>query len=349
MKTTNDNPLPRVTLKDVAKASGYSINTISRAMRDDNRLTKATREKIQAIARRLGYVPNMLASTLRSGTSRLVAVIVNDLHNQHFTIMLNKIDKALRAAGYTMMVLCMQLDESLGEKLIQTAISHQVDGILYFPYHNSPNHAEYMARYNMPFVLIDRWIQGIDADSVRCDDQMGGYIAAKHLIDLGHRRFLRLAGVLTSSSEIDRSEGFYRALKEAKLNNDCVRVIPWEESEEAIAQNNYARLLRPLDYTAVFSFSDELAYHALKAFSLLGVHIPENVSIISFDHICSEIPYLSELTSIYTSQRDDIANTAVDMLLKRIANPNMDTQHKIFSVVINDGGTTAPLRQDLSQ
>ena len=112
----------RITLKDVALDSGYTVNTISRALRNDHKISKTTREKIVASAKRLGYVPNLMASTLRSGTSHIVAVIVNDLHNQHFTIMLSKIDEALRDEGYNVMVLCMQLNEEIGERLIHIAI-----------------------------------------------------------------------------------------------------------------------------------------------------------------------------------------------------------------------------------
>lgn len=344
MKETNGKSGTRVTLRDVANASGYSVNTISRALRNDSKLNKATRDKIKASARRLGYVQNMLASSLRSGTSHLVAVIVNDLRNQHFTIMLSKIDRALREAGYNMMVLCMQLNEDLGEQLIKTAISHQVDGILYFPYHDNPGHVEHMRNYNTPFVLVDRWIKGVTADSVRCDDTMGGYLAARHLIQLGHTRFLRLAGVLASSSELDRREGFYRALQEANLPAHSVRTIPWEASEAAIASNTYGELMAPLDYTAVFCFSDELAYHALNALESRGVQVPGDVSLISFDHISAGVPFLERITSVYADGQRDVATLAVDMLLKRIANPDIQTQNLILPVKIFDEGTTAPPR-----
>ena len=130
----------RITLQDVAKATGYSINTISHALKNKPDIAPATREKIQQVAREMGYIRNSLASTLRSGKSHTIAVIVNDLHNLHFCNMLSKMDAELRNAGYNMMILCMQLNEALGEQLIHTAISQAVDGILYFPYHNNRRH-----------------------------------------------------------------------------------------------------------------------------------------------------------------------------------------------------------------
>lgn len=331
----------RVTLKDVANESGYAVNTISRAMRDDEKLPFATREKIRATASRMGYIPNSLASTLRSGRSHIIAVIVNDVHNQHFCIMLSKMDEALRQAGYHLMILCMQLDETLGEQMIHTAISQSVDGILYFPYHNNRGHIDYMKKNKMPFVLLDRWIQGMVADCVRCDDEQGGYLAGRHLAELGHRRFLFLSGVLASSSQLDRRKGFMRALNEAGISKNNVRFVQWEAISEAMMTEHMGPLLQPMDYTAILSFSDEIAYHTYNALREQGISVPEDVSLISFDHIRSGIPYLPRLTSIYAAE-GDVAQMGVQLLLNRLKHPELSAQIEILPVKIYDEGTTAP-------
>ena len=152
----------RITLKDIAIACGYSANTVSRALRDDRRLSDATRSLIRETADRMGYIPNTMASSLRSGRSRMIAVIVNDLHNQHYCDLINRMDRELRAQGYTLMILCMQLEDELAEKLIHTAISLSVDGILYFPSFGQRHYIEYMTANRMPFVLLDRRVRGID-------------------------------------------------------------------------------------------------------------------------------------------------------------------------------------------
>lgn len=149
----------RITLRDVAGACGYTVNTVSRALRGDPRLPESTRAKIREAAVRMGYIRNSLASTLRSGRSGNIAVIVNDVHNLHFCNMLTVMDSELRQAGYNIMVLCMGLNEELGEHLIRSAISQSVDGILYFPYMNNRSHIEIMQKNNMPFVLLDRRIR----------------------------------------------------------------------------------------------------------------------------------------------------------------------------------------------
>lgn len=332
-------------MKDIAQRSGFSVNTISRALHDDRRITKETREKIKQISNSLGYIPNHMASTLRSGKSRIIAVIVNDLHNQHFTILLEDLNRELRDLGYHMMTFCMQLNESLGEQLIRTSISLSVEGILYFPFHNNSAHIEIMKRNHVPFVLIDRWIQGVEADCVRIDDFDAGYQAGKHLVRLGHRRFLHLAGVLSSSSEIERIDGFTKALSEAGMGKECVRIADWDALQEAIASNHLQTLLLPMDYTAIFSFSDELAYHILNELGKMGVSVPGDVSVISIDHIRSGIPYLPQLTSI-ASQNRHIATSAVRALKKRMDHPNLPTITDILHVKLFDEGTTAPSASD---
>ena len=335
----------RTTLKDVAEACGYTVNTVSRALRGDTRLPESTRAKIRETAIGMGYIRNSLASTLRSGKSGNVAVIVNDIHNLHFCTMLSTIDAELRRAGYNMMVLCMQLNEELSEQMIHSAISQSVDGILYFPYFNTPSHIEYMEKNDVPFVLLDRWSQGKVTDNARCDDVQGGYLAGSHLAALGHRRYLFLSGVNQSSSQIDRMEGFQRAMREYWIPEDCIRVVPGEAVEAALADSRIGDLLFPLDYTAIISFRDEVSYPVMLALEEKHIKIPQDVSIVSFDHLRGEIPYLPKLTSVY-SDGESVAVHGVRLLLNRIADHTLPPQITVLPVRLFDEGTTAAPREE---
>ena len=331
----------RITLKDVAEACGYTVNTVSRALRDDPHLPPATRTKIRQTAVNMGYIRNSLASTLRSGKSGNVAVIVNDIHNLHFCNMLSKIDVELRRAGYNMMVLCMQLDESLAEQMIHSAISQSVDGILFFPYHDNPSHVEYMENHGIPFVLLDRWSRGKVTDNARCDDLQGGYLAGDHLARLGHWRYLFLSGVNQSSSQLDRLEGFRRAMRDHAVPDQGIRIVPGEIVEEALAERRVGDLLFPMDYTAIISFRDEVSYPVMLALEEQHIAIPRDISIVSFDHLRGEIPYLPKLTSIY-ADGESVAVHGVRLLLNRIADRTLPPQVMVLPVRLYDEGTTAP-------
>lgn len=330
----------RVTLKDVANECGYTANTVSRAMRNDSRLPESTRQLIREAAARLGYIPNKMASTLRSGKSHVVAVIVNDLHNQHFCQMLGKMDAELQSAGYSLLILCMQLNEELAQQLINTAISLSVDGILYFPHLRSQTPIQSMLDSHVPFVLLDRRVEDFTVDTVRCDDENGGYIAGNYLAGLGHRKFLYLSGLNISSSQVDRLAGFKRAMRVHEIPDENIRIIPGEIAEEALSSGHIADLLYPLDYTAMVSFRDELAYPAVNALRTRGISVPGDVSVISFDNLSGGNPNLLPLTSVY-AEGNDVASEGVRTLLERIDDSHLPPRTKILPVrIYNENATT---------
>ena len=332
----------RITLRDVAAVCGYTVNTVSRALRGDPRLPESTREKIRRTAVQMGYIRNSLASTLRSGRSGNIAVIVNDVHNLHFCSMLTVMDSELRKAGYNIMVLCMGLNEELGEHLIRSAISQSVDGILYFPYLNNRSHIEIMQKNNMPFVLLDRRIRDLVTDNVRCDDRLGGYLAGQHLAALGHKHYLFLSGENRSSSQVDRLDGFLQAMREYRIPDSDIRIVPGELVEAALAESRLKELLFPLDYTALVSFRDEVSYPVMIELSKMNLEIPRDISIVSFDHLRGDIPYLPPLTSIFAAGEDSVAAGGVRLLLNRIEHPDLPPQVIVLPVTLFDEGTAAP-------
>lgn len=328
----------RVTLKDIAKACGYTANTVSRGMRDDPRLPATTRQKIREAAERLGYIPNTLASSLRSGRRNTVAVIINDVRNLHFCRMLSRLDPELRNADYNEMILCTRSDGALSMQMIQAAISQSMDGIIYFPNLGDRKKIEYIQAHGIPLVLMDRYAEGVEADIVRSDDEQGGYLAMDHLLSLGHRRILYLAGPDYSSSQVDRLEGCLRALRERELPMDTLRII---HGNHNLADESIRDVLFPVHYTAIISFRDEIAFFALRALEERKVRVPEEVSLVSFDHLRGDFSYLPGVTSVYT-EKNDAAQHAVSLLMSRIENPSLPGREVILPVRLYDEGSTAP-------
>lgn len=329
----------RITLKDIAKACGYTANTVSRAMRNDSRLPAATRDKIQAAAKQLGYIPNSLASSLRSGRRNTVAVIINDVRNMHFCRLLSRLDSELRRADYNVMILCMKSDGALGMQMIQAAISQAIDGIIYFPNLEDREKIEYIRSHGIPLVLMDRYAEGAKADGVRSDDEQGGYLAMDHLLSLGHRRILYLAGPDYSSSQGDRLRGCRRAMEERHIGPEALRVISGNQN---LADESIENCLFPVDYTAVIAFRDEIALFALQALRKRGVGVPGEVSLVSFDHLRGDFSYLPGITSVYT-ENNDAAEKAVSLLLSRIADPSGPEREWVLPVRLYDEGSTAPV------
>ena len=144
-----------------------------------------------------------------------------------------------------------------------------------------------------------------------------------------------------SSSQIDRLDGFRRAMKACGIPESGVRIVPGDTVEEALAEGRIGELLFPMDYTAIISFRDEVSYPVMLALGERGVAIPDDVSIVSFDHLRGEIPYLPRLTSIY-ADNDNVAAQGVRLLLNRIGSRDLPPQITVLPVRLYDEGTTAP-------
>lgn len=329
----------RITLKTIAAECGYSVNTVSRALRNDTKLPAETLRRIQDSAQELGYIRNSLASSLRSGKSYVIAVIVEEIQNPHYSSLVTQLDYKLRKLGYIVMILCSHASEKIERQMVNIAISRSVDGILLFPHSDKRRSAELIMQNNIPLVLIDREITDFTADIVRVDDYGGGYLAGKRLLELGHKKFLYIAGPHTNDSQPKRQKGFLTSLSEAGIPEENIRIIPSEQMLTAIAENTISEILAPLNYTAIFSFNDEMAYYVLNYLYTVGLRIPEDLSIVGFDHIHKNISYLLPLSSISCQSDYNLADTAIQLLLNRMKNLHLPLQTEILPVTFYDEGT----------
>lgn len=328
-----------VTLKDIARRTGYSVNTVSRALRDKDDIAPATRAKIQAVAAEMGHINNTLASALRLGFTNTIAVILGDVANPHFAIMMGEIERRARELGYASFLLNTNEDEDQERAAIRTALNKKVDGIILCPAQHSTENVRFLQRTGVPFVLMGRRFPDLDTDDVVCDDEQGGYLAGKYLLDLGHRRILMLHGPDYISSARERLDGYRRALREAGVAGDpaLIRPVP-------VVNRVSGDLFGCLDgggYTAVLAFSDLLAWGAWQHLRQRGVRVPEDCSVVGFDHIESRLALPFALTTVSAS-KGRMSAAAVDLLTERIRLGGGPSRHVVLDTNIVVGETTAP-------
>lgn len=305
------------TLKDIAAATGYSINTVSRALRGKEDIAPATRERIKAVAADMGHVSNMQASSLRLGYTNTIAVILGDISNPHFAIMMKEVETRARENGYSSFLINTNEDEELEFQAIQSAIRKNVDGIILCPTQKSPRNLRYLQRSGIPFVLMGRHSREPGMNYVICNDELGGYQATKALLDCGHRRILILHGPSYISSAQERLAGYRRAYAEAGLTVDerLVREVP-------VMAEGCRTPLEELDregiqYTAIFAFSDIVGWSCWTYLREKGVSVPGDCSIVGFDHIQSRLCLPFSLTSI-SSYKGRMSVAALDLLIDDI-------------------------------
>jgi len=310
------------TLKDIAVATGFSINTISRALRDKDDISAATREKIKRVAREMNHATNMLASSLRLGYTNTIAVILGDVSNPHFAIMMKEIEEYARKFGYITFLVNTNEDAEAEFQAIQAAQNKHVDGIILCPTQVDGRNIAYLRETGTPFVLIGRHFPEVETDFVVCNDRLGGYQAVSYLIAMGHRDILMLNGPTFISSARERFEGYRQALKEHGIpfRSRLVKEVPaTADGCELVLQEALAQREKSPEhgFTAIFAFSDMIAWTAWTCLEKRGLTIGRDYSLIGFDHIQSRLAIPYQLSTI-SSYKSHMSTTAVDLLLKRI-------------------------------
>lgn len=311
--------IEKVTLKTIADNTGYSVNTISRALKNMPDISEETRKLIQKKARELGYIGNALASAMRSGLTNTIAVILSDIANPHFAIIVKDIVEYLRQYQYTAFIMTTNEDPELELEAVRAALSRNVDGIIICPTQQSDENVRYLLASGIPFVLIGRYFKEHETNYVICNDRMGGYQAAKYLINLGHRDILFLNGDPYISSSIDRQAGYVQALAEAGIEprDGMICHVPVLGKFDTYFEQIFSGEVR---FTAVIAFSDMLAWELMDYLEASGYSIPKDMSVIAFDDLQSRYVLPFKLASI-TSHKERMSHSAARILMNRISNP----------------------------
>src|SRR5438874_8772338 len=208
----------RVTIRDVAERAGVSPMTVSRVINESPRVHDGTRRRVEAAIAELGYVPNRLARGLIRRKTGALGVIVPDVANPFFTLVVRGAEEVAWRAGYHVILCNTQTDIERERGYLEDMLAFQVEGLLIAPVgdRSRPN-LRALTRNNVPFVLIDRSIDGFEGDLVQGDSVAGARRLVEHLIGLGHRRI----AVITETNEVstarDRLGGYRAALEGAGL------------------------------------------------------------------------------------------------------------------------------------
>lgn len=317
----------RCTLQDIAGKTGFTVNTVSRALKNKSDISVATREHIQAVANEMGYIRNTAASSLRSGRTKTLGVIVGGMSNPYYGIMTDAIQNIAAQKGYSLLIFCSRDDADLEMQVVESAMSRQVDGILLFPCNGSERTVERMQAVGMPYVLMARTLEDGMSDSVVCDEETGAYLATQHMIKAGHRKLAFLSSFSVLYSSPQRMAGYRRACHEAGIPESDAYTARFRDEEDTLRQ-----LLewRDAGVTGVFVFCDLEAWRAIALLESQGVSVPKDMAVVSFDNIQGSLPFPSPLCTIDYSMAD-IAAAGIDLLRKRIHGEDLAPQRIVFA------------------
>jgi LacI family transcriptional regulator len=309
----------RVTIQDVASHAGVSAMTVSRVINDSPRVSAGTRERVEASIAKLGYVPNRLARGLIQRKTHAFGVIVPDVANPFFTLVVRGVEQVSWRAGYHVILCDTQGDLDRERGYLEDMVAFQVEGVLIAPVGDrSRPQLRLLTRNNVPFVLIDRSITGFDGDLVQGDSVAGARQLVEHLIELGHRRI----GMVTETDDVstarDRVQGYRDALERAAIGFDPELVVESSAIDPDAACEATLRLLAlAAPPTAIFAVNNIAVVGVVEAARRRELEIPGDVALVCFDDI-EHVSRLYPFLTVMAQPAETYGTIATQLLLDRL-------------------------------
>lgn len=312
--------MSRVTIKDIAKLAGVSVTTVSRALNRAPEISSETRERVLAFCREQGYRTNLLARSLISSRTNVLAVILPDIANPFHAELSLHLETMAQEQGYQVMLCNGRPGDDSIEDLFDFLIGQRVDGVLFSSAVTGAH--ELVCRYQdrLPIVLLGAYPpedSGMRINTVSTDNSTGGRMAAEHLFRLGHRNVAYLGLRAGSSTQALRHQGFVLAAKEKGMTVHTIDNPGPASTIESGYLLGLEFFRQPFSQTAAFAATDSVALGVMKAADECGVSIPSQLSVLGFDNIdFARLPNI-RLTTL-DQRKALLARTALELLLTLI-------------------------------
>ncbi len=325
-------------IKDIAKLTGLSLATISRVFNDSELVSPKTKKKVLKAAEDLDYQPNMMASALRSGRSKIVGVIVPEINNHFFSSIINGIEQKLRSAGYHLIIAQSHEAQSTEITALQSFIQLNVVGILMSISKETKN-IPFLKKFDskVPVVFFDRLPSFNTKNLVVLDDYKGAFMATQYLIDCGCKNLLHIQGDQNVSIFKNRKKGFVDAL--VKNNHQVIEGNSFEIVGDIAKDTSLIKkiLSKHSDIDGFFAHGDESCLYVINILKTLNIKIPEQIQIIGFGN--TEFGTLTNPKMTTVDQKClEMGILAADMLLKNLKKNNKENSKLVLvpELIIRD-------------
>ncbi len=270
-----------ITIKDVARELGVSYSSISRALNGKEGVSKETRQKILEAAERMGYQPNDLARGLVNKISKTVGVIIPDINNPFFGEIVTGITDASNENDYNIFLCISGWDPNMEKEYFNTLRKKRVDGIIL----KSAGKNEDYDEIKSPLMIIERYSKNPASDSVEVDNELGGYLAAKHLLDCGYRNIAIILGKEDYFASQRRLKGAEKAMRDHGVPLDRNLVIEGSFSIEGGRKAAKQLFESGNTIDAVFGMNDLIGMGVLQYCNEYNINVPDEVGVIGYDNI----------------------------------------------------------------
>jgi LacI family transcriptional regulator len=320
-------------VKDVAARAGVSLGTVSNVLNRPDRVSAATRSRVEEAMAELGFVRNESARQLRAGTSRSLAYVMLDAGNPFFTDVAQGMEDAAEAVDLSLVLCTSSQREARERQHLELLQQQRVQGILVTPVDPESAMLDQVRRRGTPVVIVDRTRQDSTFCSVAVDDLLGGRLAVEHLVDRGHRRIAFVGGPMALGQVRDRLEGARAAWAAAGRSPGDLVVVTTESLDVAAGREAGARLAgmatsrRP---TAAFCANDLAALGLLQHAIGNGTKVPGELAILGYDDIEFAAAAAVPLSSV-RQPRHELGRAAAELALDEAQNPGHHHRQIVFT------------------
>ena len=329
------------TIKDVAALAGISYTTVSHVLNKSRPVSDEVRRKVEAAIIQLDYVPSAVARSLKAKATSTIGLLIPNGINPYFAELARGIEDYCERNGFCV-ILCNSDDNPEKQRsYLRVLLEKRVDGLIVSSVGGDAGLAAGLAAVRTPMVIVDRDLEGIVADLVRIDHELGAYLATCHLLELGHRHIACICGPAETSVAQMRLAGYRRAMHEAQVpvlnewvvESDFTSPAGYQAAVELLAQN---------PPTAIFAGNDMIGIGVLRAAAERNIRVPSDLSVIGFDDIQMSRYVYPALTTVGQSILK-LGEMAAEVLLRRIAAPAATAvEHRIVKPGIVLRESTAP-------
>ncbi len=316
----------KVGIRDVAQKAGVSISTVSRVLNDGGYVSENTKEKVLKVVEQMGYRPNIIARGLRTQKTRSIGLIVPDITNEFFSNIAKAIEDKLNEYNYNLLLCNSDEDKDKERKYIKTLLDKFVDGMIFISSGYDENMDIFPA--NFPVVAIDRKPNINNLNFISSQNEEGGYIATKHLIECGCRNIIMIKDNKVVSPMLNRLKGYKRALQEYSLeyneNNVMEVEVHLDNVKELILKTH-----NKFKFDGIFAGADIIAIGVVKTLLRLGYKIPEDIQVVGFDNISATDFYNPGITTIAQPIKE-MGNKSAELLIDILENNRLQEKKKSY-------------------
>jgi len=309
------------TLRDVSALAGVSLSTVSHVVNHTRVVSDAVRERVEAAIRQTGYTPNSLARSLKTAVTRTIGLAIGDIRNPYFTDVVQSLEESARARGYTLLLADSGDNPEREMATLRVLVGQRVDGLIFAPAVPGRAALEFLQQRGVPVVQIDR-IADPAWDYVVAGNMAATRQLVRHLCACGHERIAMLAGIGELSSSRERIRGFRHGMRDAGRSFSPEQVVSGGSRAEPARLATLALMQGESPPTALVAGNNLMALGAMRALRELGLAVPQDVALVSFDDFEWADLFAPRLTTVAQPTRQ-IGEIAVKLLLERIRTPDL--------------------------